>query len=158
MDATIMPSTNSLLDTVQVAFEGLKFHAGDRFEWRPGEQTIVYDLDDPDFDAHLLHELGHATLGHDSYERDIDLIAMERDAWQAALMEHAPRFNTEVDGDVIHHGMETYRDWLHARSTCPHCGSTGIQIKKAEYKCVTCLKTWRVNEARSCQLRRYRLT
>ena len=153
-----MPSTSSLLERVQTAFEHLTFQAGDRFEWHPSESVIIYDPDDPEFDAHLLHELGHATLHHDAYERDIDLIAMERDAWQAARMEHGVRFGVNVDGDTIHHDMDTYRDWLHQRSTCPHCGSSGLQIKKAEYKCVTCLKTWRVNEARTCQLRRYRLT
>lgn len=153
-----MPSTNSLLEQVQQAFEHLQFKVGDQFEWHPKDATILYDPDDPDFDAHLLHELGHAVLRHDTYERDVDLIAMERDAWQTARMDLGPRFNVSVEGDLIHHDMDTYRDWLHARSTCPHCGSNGLQIKKAEYKCVTCRKSWRVNQAKHCQLRRYRLT
>lgn len=153
-----MPSTHSLLESAEVAFPGLTFTAGDRFEWQPNSSIISYDLDDPLFEPRLLHEIGHATLEHRSYERDIDLIAMERDAWQTARMELAPRFGVEIPGDIIHHDMDTYRDWLHERSTCPHCGSNGIQIKKREYKCVTCLQSWRVNEARNCQLRRYRLT
>ncbi len=153
-----MPSTHSLLESAELAFPALTFTAGDRFEWQPKSSVVTYDLDDPLFEPRLLHEIGHATLKHHSYERDIDLIAMERDAWQAARMELASRFGVEIPGDIIHHDMDTYRDWLHERSTCPHCGSNGIQIKKREYKCVTCLQTWRVNEARNCQLRRYRLT
>lgn len=158
MDVTTMPSTHSLLELVQKSFPAFTFTAGERFEWQPGTSTIIYDLDDPLFEPRLLHEIGHATLKHSSYKRDIDLIAMERDAWQAARMELGSHFNVEVSGDIIHHDMDTYRDWLHERSTCPHCASNGIQIKKHEYKCVTCRKTWRVNEARTCQLRRYRLT
>lgn len=153
-----MPSTHSLLERAGQAFPALTFAAGERFEWQPATSTIVYDPDDPLFEARLLHEIGHAQLKHTSYERDIDLIAMERDAWQTARMELAARFSVDIPGDAIHHDMDTYRDWLHERSTCPHCGSSGIQIKKREYKCVTCRKTWRVNEARSCALRRYRLT
>lgn len=156
MDVIIMPSTHTLLDSLVAAHPDITFRSGERFEWQPSTTTVVYDLDDAHFDAHLLHELGHALLKHDAYERDIDLIAMEREAWQSARLELAPKFNVDIPGDIIHHDMDTYRDWLHERSTCPHCGSSGIQIKKREYKCVTCLKTWRVNEARTCSLRRYK--
>jgi hypothetical protein len=153
-----MHSTHTLIETLAEAYPAFTLEASDHFEWQPSNATILYDLDDPLFEARLLHELGHATLGHSSYDRDVDLIAMERDAWQIARMELAPRFNVAIPGEAIHHDMDTYREWLHARSTCPHCGSNGIQIKKRDYKCVTCLKTWRVNEARTCSLRRYRLT
>ncbi len=151
-----MPSTPTLLEKVMARYPALTFTAGERFEWHPENSEIVYDPDDPMHDARLLHEIGHAQLNHDSYDRDIGLIAMERDAWQVARMEIAPPLGVEVAGDVIHHDMDTYRDWLHDRSTCPHCQSSGIQIKKQEYKCVTCRKSWRVNEARSCALRRYK--
>lgn len=152
-----MPSTPSLIKQATRRYPALHFASGERFEWQPATATIVYDESDPHFEARLLHEIGHATLGHTSYERDIDLIACERDAWQSARLELSETFDVSIPGEVIHHDMDSYRDWLHARSTCPHCESNGIQIAKREYKCVTCLKTWRVNEARTCQLRRYRL-
>lgn len=158
MDATTMPSTHPLLETLTLAYPNIAFKSGEAFAWQPTTTTIMYDTGDTYFDARLLHELGHALLKHDSYDRDIDLIAMERDAWQTARMDLAPKFGLDIPGDIIHHDMDTYRDWLHERSTCPHCGSNGIQIKKRDYKCVTCLKTWRVNEARTCSLRRYKLT
>lgn len=156
MVATTTLSMSSLIETLATAFPTLTFESGERFEWRPNESKIIYDETDQLHDARLLHELGHAQLHHTTYDRDIDLIAMERDAWQIARLEFAPRFGVLVPADVIHFDMDTYRDWLHSRSTCPHCSSNGIQIKKSEYKCVTCLQTWRVNEARSCQLKRYR--
>jgi hypothetical protein len=158
MDVTIMPSTPSLLERVTDDFPDISFTSGELFEWHPSDTTVVFDHDDPYFNAHLLHEIAHALLKHSTYERDIDLIAMERDAWQHARLELAPRYDVQIPADILHHDMDTYREWLHARSLCPACGSNGIQIKKQEYKCVTCRESWRVNEARTCQLRRYRLT
>lgn len=151
-----MPSTDSLLDTLRQEYADITFVQGEQFEWQPTTRTIMFDPEDAHFDAHLLHELGHALLGHSEYDRDIDLIAMERDAWQTAKMELAPKHGVTVTSELLHHDMDTYRDWLHDRSTCPHCTSNGIQTKKSQYTCVTCRGTWGVNEARSCQLRRYR--
>ncbi len=152
-----MPSTEQpLLERIEHDHQDLTFTPGEGFEWNPTERVIVYDLSDPYFDARLLHELSHALLGHHRYERDIDLIAMERDAWQHARMELAPKYDVEVAGDVIHHDMDTYRDWMHARSVCPNCGATGLETKKHLYRCLTCRHEWRVNEARTCALRRYK--
>jgi hypothetical protein len=154
-----MPSTNQpLLEKVEQDNPGLVFESGNGFEWNPSTKTIIYDLSDPHFDARLLHELSHALLDHHRYTRDIDLIAMERDAWRHARMELGPQFEVRVDGDIIHHDMDTYRDWLHERSTCPKCTSTGLETKKHLYRCLTCSHTWRVNEARTCALRRYDAT
>ncbi len=153
-----MPSTPSLLERISEDFADLTFENGQHFEWQPDSRTVVYDIDDPYFDAHLLHEVSHAILNHTKYDRDIDLIAMERDAWQLAKVEMAERYGVRVPASILHYDMDTYRDWLHSRSTCPHCGSNGLQVKKREYRCVTCLRSWKVNEARSCALRRYRIT
>ena len=157
MDATTMPSTSPLLDTLTKDFPELTFHAGEQFEWHPEDNTVVYDHSDPSFEARLLHEVGHSRLQHTSYNRDIDLIAMERDAWQEARVNLGPKYNVEITSDDIDADMDTYRDWLHGRSTCPFCESSGIQTANKEYTCVTCRKTWRVNEARSCALRRYKI-
>lgn len=151
-----MPSMSTLLDRLRADYPAVQFHADDHFEWQPGSQTILYDETDPEYESHLLHELGHATLEHSKYSRDIDLIAMERDAWQKAVLEFGPRYNVSIPSETIHHDMDTYRDWLHQRSTCPHCGSNGIQTKKKTYTCVTCRETWQVNEARTCRLQRYK--
>jgi hypothetical protein len=151
-----MPST-SLLEQLKKDFPGFQYKSGEHFEWRPSEKTIMYDPGDPYLDAHLLHETAHATLKHARYDRDIDLIKMERDAWEAARTELGPRYGVSVPTSILHHDMDTYRDWLHARSICPNCGATGLQVQKKTYKCVTCLQQWNVNEARTCELRRYRI-
>jgi hypothetical protein len=149
-----MPSI-ALLDRLIKDFPALHFKSGPQFEWQPKTKTVIYDAADPYRDAHLLHETAHARLDHVSYERDIDLIKMERDAWELAKTDLGPRYEVAVPTALIHHDMDTYRDWLHARSTCPACGSSGIQIEKTAYRCVSCTRSWTVNEARTCALRRF---
>lgn len=151
-----MPSTLPLLKTLANDYPDLTLTAGEQFEWHPNETVIVYNQNDPSFEARLLHEIGHYLLSHTSYDRDIDLVAMERDAWQAARITLGPTYSITISSDEIDADMDTYRDWLHSRSTCPYCESTGIQTSKKAYTCVTCRKTWKVNEARTCALRRYK--
>lgn len=153
-----MPSANSLLDKLSSQFPELHFVEGNRFHWQPTKKTIQYDLSDTSFDAHLLHEASHAVLKHTSYQRDIDLIKMERDAWEHAKVTLGPQFDVIIPAAIIHNDMDTYRDWLHERSTCPTCKATGLQIQKKLYQCVSCRQTWRVNDARICALRRYKIT
>ncbi len=156
MDVITMPSTPPLLNELISDYPNITFHAGEQFEWQPIKATVMYDHSDPLFNARILHEVGHSLLFHSTYDRDIDLIAMERDAWQEARVNLAPKYNIEITSSEIDGDMDTYRDWLHERSTCPHCQSSGIQTGKKEYTCVTCRKLWKVNEARTCSLRRYK--
>lgn len=152
-----MSSISPLLETLVRDHPDLSFSSGEQFEWQPASKTIIYCLTDPSFDARLLHEVGHSQLNHSSYERDIGLIAMERDAWQEARINLAPLYGITISSDDINVDMDTYRDWLHERSSCPYCESAGIQTAKSNYTCVTCRKTWQVNEARTCSLKRYKL-
>lgn len=82
---------------------------------------------------------------------------MERDAWQYAKDTLGQTYDQAILDDTVEDALDSYRDWLHARSTCPACQATGIQTKKEEYKCLACRTKWRVNEARICALRRYKL-
>lgn len=126
---------------------------GDTFRWNHETGEIVYDPSAPDGIPFLLHETGHALLNHSDYPNDIALIAMERDAWHEAT-----RIGTElgisIDGDVIEDALDSYREWLHARSTCPNCGATGVQTADKLYSCLACHHEWTVNDARLCALRR----
>lgn len=155
MAATTTPSTPSLLEHVAQDYSDITFTVHSNFEWAPSSKTIFYDPDDPLWKARLLHEIGHADLMHSTYGRDIQLIAHERDAWHHARTVLAPRYGITISGDTIEHDMDTYRDWMHARSICPACSATGLQTDDHEYTCVACRNVWRVNEARMCQLRRY---
>ena len=133
----------------------LTFTRGEMFSWDHTACAITYDPSEPEAAAYLLHEAAHALLGHNTYRRDIELLDMERAAWQMAI-EIAPTYDVAIDPDLTEDALDTYRDWLHARSLCPRCGATGIQTHHAAaYQCLACHHTWKVNEARSCALRRY---
>lgn len=149
-----MPSTHSLLPKLQKDYPQLVFAPGDRFVWSPDVHTVFYDTTDPDNTSLLLHELAHGLLGHHAYSKDIELVAMEAEAWDKAL-ELAPRYAVDITDEVVQDTLDSYREWLHARSTCPECEATGYQSGKKEYTCVACSHVWRVNEARICALRRY---
>lgn len=157
MVVTIMPLIPSLIPNLKTAYPQFHFKPGVRYAWSPEEKTVFY-IDAPDQDnALLLHELSHAILGHTDYQRDIELLAMERAAWDNALL-LAPSYNATISDDVIQGALDSYRDWLHARSTCPHCEATGLQTKRKTYSCLACRHTWSVNEARICGLRRTNVT
>jgi len=153
MDATIMPSTRSLISRLQDDYPTLTFQEGATFMWSPATRTVHYTDTSP---ALLLHELGHAICEHSDYATDLDLIKMERDAWQTA-QQIALRYDVVIDEETLQQHLDTYREWLHARSRCPACGATGHQLKKQRYHCLACGEDWRVNEARLCGLKRYRM-
>jgi len=157
MAATITPSTTSLVIKLAQDYPQFTFAEGDDFYWSPSEQTIYYVKDSADVAA-FLHELAHGLLEHGSYIRDIRLIELERDAWTHASMHLAPLYNMTIGNEVVESALDTYRDWLHARSTCPHCQATGVQTSSNTYRCVACHTSWKVNEARICALRRYTLS
>lgn len=156
MDAITMPLTTLLATKLQADFPGFIFAGSNEFRWSPQEKTIFYDQTSDD-QASLLHELSHAVLDHTDYTKDIELIEMERDAWEHASTIVAKRYGILIDDTTVQDALDTYRDWLHARSTCPHCKATGLQTKKNQYRCLVCETKWRVNDARVCALRRYTL-
>lgn len=147
--------THRLLSVLQRDFPHFSFVASDVFSWSPPTQTIFYanEHDAPQ----LLHELAHAELGHAAYARDITLLTMEREAWEYAVSTLAPRYNVplQFDDDCVQDSLNTYRDWLHARSQCPQCHAVGIETRTRVYSCLLCHAAWTVNEARQCQLRRH---
>lgn len=149
-----MPSITSLVKQLKASFPNFNFREGETFLWSHPDNTIYYNPSENDGSL-LLHELAHAVLGHADYKRDVELLAMERMAWDK-VKELAPQYNLAIDDDFVQDNLDTYRDWLHARSTCPNCGSSGMQIKIQIFSCPSCRSEWQVNEARTCALRRYK--
>ena len=150
-----MHSINSLVKRLQQDFPTFTFAPGSEFSWSADSQTITYvDSTDSSGPQHLVNELAHAALGHKAYERDIQLIDMEREAWLYAE-QLATRYEVTIDQDVREASLDSYRDWMHARSTCPTCQATGVETTKAYYTCPACRERWRVNQARICGLKRY---
>ena len=152
-----MLSTSSLLAKLQNDFSHFQFISGSEFRWAPQENTVYYPIDTHD-SASLLHELSHAVLDHQTYTRDIQLLDCEQAAWQYAKTVLAMRYGIEISQDAIEDSLDTYRDWLHARSSCPECRATGMQIKQSMYSCLACRSKWHVNDARTCQLQRTIIT
>lgn len=154
MDVTTMPTLISLIENLRADYPDLKFTSADNFRWSPKQQTVFIDTSLPMAEDYCLHELSHAILGHQTYAHDIDLVKLERDAWEYARHKLAPKYQLIIDDDVIQDNLDTYRNWLHARSLCPRCNATGLQSGTREYHCVACGHHWRVNEARLCRLKR----
>jgi hypothetical protein len=153
MDAIIMPSTISLIKSLRSDFPQFNFKKSSSFLWSNSDNTIYYTDEKDDF-RFLFHEIAHALLGHADYRRDIELVAIERHAWDKA-QDVATVYGVIIDDDYIQSNLDTYRDWMHERSTCPNCSASGMQTNKQNYQCFACGHEWHVNEARTCALRRY---
>ena len=143
---------NNLLTKLRSSYPYLTFKPDTVFHWSPKQKTVWYDPNSLDL-ATLLHETAHGILGHTSYDRDTKLLHLERDAWTKAV-EIGAEFSISIDESTIEDALDTYRDWIHARSLCPSCNQNGIQADDNSYRCVLCNKIWQVNDARHCGLRR----
>lgn len=154
MGATTTAFSN-LLQTLKSDFQDITFEPGDVFRWSPSKQTVYYTSKNPDATT-LLHETAHAVLNHTGYEHDIDLIHLEREAWNKTL-ELGTRYDITIDAEIVETALDTYRDWLHTRSLCPSCHQNGVQTTENTYICVVCSQAWTVNDARSCGLKRRKI-
>lgn len=153
MVATTTQSISWLVKQLRRDHPDILFRSSSTDAWNPTEAAVYYrkDAQSPD---QILHELGHALLAHTSYKRDVELLAMERAAWSEAR-KIAANYSISISLDSIEAQIDTYRDWLHARSTCPTCETNGLQTDSDLYRCLACETVWRVNDARSCGLKRY---
>lgn len=151
-----MQRTNSLASSILADYPRYRFVEGADFKWSPDEMTVYYtSLVSDESIWSLLHEIAHAELRHVTYALDIELLQREVAAWEKALL-LASNYRVRIDNDYIEDHLDTYRVWLHARSTCPDCGQNGTQTKNT-YSCINCRCVWRANEARICNLRRTKL-
>lgn len=151
-----MHSTSSLIHKLTTDFPTIRFIEDDTFLWSPQEQAVLYNSGYPDAPALLLHELSHGLLEHTQYDRDVQLLAIEAAAWEKAK-ELAKQYDLALSEDVIQDHLDTYRDWMHARSTCPDCSAIGYQVSASRYRCPACTAVWSVNEAKICGLKRTKL-
>lgn len=146
-------SIDELLLLVKRDFPDYTITTSDDFSWAPATKTITVDIKQ-NSPAQLLHEIAHAELGHQTFSRDIQLIEMEREAWEHCTRVLALRYgiSLSMDDDIVQESLDSYRSWLTSRSSCPHCGAIGLQKAKDTYSCMHCHVQWQVNEARSCRL------
>jgi hypothetical protein len=144
-----------IIEALRQDYSQLNFRPAAAASWSPEKNEITYNPADQDIGLwSLLHELGHAVLGHRSYDSDMALLQKEAQAWEKAIS-IARHYGIIIESDHIQDCLDTYRDWLHKRSLCPTCGAHGLQQSQALYRCLNCRSTWKVSSARFC--RPYRL-
>lgn len=145
---------DTLLDRLKKDYPGLAFEPGVTFYWSPHDKKVYYREENQDAGEiavwSLLHEVGHALLGHNTYQSDFQLLAMEIEAWEKAR-ELAAKHDHEIDANHIQDCLDTYRDWLYQRSTCPTCTSCNLQTDSKTYNCFNCGTTWHVSSSRLCR-------
>jgi hypothetical protein len=143
---------NNFLEIIKQDFPKINFEEGKGFYWSPNTKTVIYDTqqrkNNPEWT--LLHEISHAILNHKSYNNDLDLLSMEVLAWEKAK-EISIRYDININEDHIQNCLDTYRNWLHLRSTCPSCGIRALQISNDTYRCHNCHTKWKVTSARFCR-------
>lgn len=147
-----------LIEQIQGLYPKLTFTAGEQFCWSPETQEIFYK--DGHANEHatwsLLHETGHALLGHTTYAADYELVRLEVAAWERAK-DLRDNLGISIQEDHIQDCLDTYRDWLYKRSICPTCSTKCIQQGDfVHYRCFNCHTSWRVTSNRFC--RAYRAT
>ena len=130
-------------------FPDFRFVPGGQENWSPGSHTITYKKDEPlhRLKCGLLHELAHAQLGHQDYKSDFELLKMESQAWELAA-KLGRKYGVRISDEHIQNCLDTYRDWLHRRSTCPACGMHVLQSDAVSYHCFNCQTTWKVSSGR----------
>jgi hypothetical protein len=141
-----MNSIDNLLPLIKNDFPDIQFVPGQDFHWSPRDNKITYTTHQAVAEHGvwaLLHELAHATLGHFEYENDFELLKIENLAWQQAKY-LAKKYHVSINSDHIQDCLDTYRDWLHNRSSCPICGVVSLQGPDKLYKCFNCKTKWKV--------------
>ncbi len=144
---------NKLTKYLQTNDYQVKFKAGHQFYWSPETKEIVYDQNylNEKSDWSLLHETGHALLNHNFYKNDFHLLSLEVTAWEKAK-EIANDLKIIIDQNHIEDCLDTYRDWLDKRSTCPVCNVRSLQQTNfINYHCFNCHSVWKVTPSRFCR-------
>lgn len=132
---------SELLERVRKDFPELRFREGKKFMFRPPRTVIFVQKcgeDENDFGKmQLLHEVGHALLGHRDWETDLVRVKMECAAWEKAK-ELSKKYEVRYEEEFAEEELDSYRDWLHQRSKCKQCGLTRYQTRDGEYHCPQC--------------------
>jgi hypothetical protein len=143
----------SLLERLELDYPDIRFVQGEAYYWSPQDKSVTYGQStmQPDIASwSLLHEVSHGILNHTGYQSDFELMELEVAAWQHART-LAKHYGMKIDPEHIEDCLDTYRDWLHRRSTCPTCRTVSLQSNPETYTCFNCQTSWRVSTSRFCR-------
>lgn len=147
---------DNLIGRLTKEFPDIRFVRSSTFKWDPDELKIYYSPNSKNSLWSLLHEVGHMTLKHQTYRSDFSLLKMEAQAWHKAT-EIADNHRVKIDPEYIEKCLDSYRDWLYARSSCRECLQTGLEISTGLYKCINCHFRWKVSPERFCRVYRKKI-
>ena len=159
-----MTPDGELLDLLKRTYPDLNFAYGNRFKYRyPNHITLEKPPKNPENSPETaqkpenraytrqkntlqaFHELGHALLKHKDYTTDVSRLKIECAAWEAGKtaflkLQKSDKIdqNLKWDDDFVEDSLDTYRDWLHQKSTCKTCGLTRYQTEDGAYHCPRC--------------------
>ena len=129
------------LELLRAEFPEVRWVWGRRFSWRP-PRTVQLGPAQPHYVLLALHELGHCLEGHQEFKTEIGRLQLERAAWERARRVwrelQLEKQGIAWDEDFVEAQLDTYRDWLHARSRCPECGTTRFQTRDGAFHCPFC--------------------
>lgn len=140
-------------------YSQFSFESADTFYWSPKDQCIYYinnEIADEQGVFQLFHELGHACHSHRYFNSGVHLLKIESEAWQEAVV-IAKKYGMVLPPERIESSLDTYRDWLHRRSTCPRCDSVSVEKSANHYHCFTCSQDWTVPDHQQTRCYRQKL-
>lgn len=144
---TAYPKLHSFLVYLQSTYPEFTFQLGQRFTFRPPHTIILEPLTtppQPNYALLTLHELSHALCKHKDYQTNLKRLKIEVEAWEYAknLLKLHPEwlktYPLKWDEDFVQAQLDTYRDWLHQKSTCHTCHLTRFQAQNGTYYCPHC--------------------
>lgn len=150
---------SSKIEQIFAEFAHHEFMADSDFYFDAADDVIYYDASRLSTNLgalSLLHEIAHAELAHFDFRTDLELFAMETQAW-AKTRELAQRHGIACSDRYIRSCLNTYSRWIDQRSTCPTCDNFSLQTDSSTYQCFSCQARWRIQETANTSIRRVRL-
>ncbi|MBR2587136.1 hypothetical protein IKE71_02045 [Candidatus Saccharibacteria bacterium] len=141
-EASLLSEKNlAFLETLKSDHPDLSFKPGRKFLFRP-KRSITYLEANENFRLLLLHELAHALLGHFTFNRSLERLQIERDAWEKTR-ELCELYNVPFDEELAEAELNTYRDWVHQKTLCKTCGLSCLEVSKESLFCPFCQKFYK---------------
>lgn len=146
-------TASNLLLQCEDTFTKLVFKTANDFYWSPKHSAVFYNIDKLSTETgqwSLFHEIAHGMLDHTNFKNDFELLRFELEAWETAKG-LAIEFGIQIKQEHVEDCLDSYRDWLYARSTCTVCQLSSLQVSPHEYRCLNCNNSWQVSASRFCR-------